>query len=74
MDLQMWIQYEKPLMEQLAKQAILMTKKYAVVSTNPPYLGKLEGQLKQYVLDNFKDYSGDLFNRILCNSKNVAVI
>lgn len=62
MDLQMWIQYEKPLMEQLAKQAILMTKKYAVVCTNPPYMGKFEGNLKPYVLNNYKDYSGDLFS------------
>lgn len=62
MDLQMWIQYEKPLMEQLAKQAILMTKKYAVVCTNPPYMGKFEGNLKPYVLNKFKDYSGDLFS------------
>ena len=62
MDLQMWIQYEKPLIEQLAHQAILMSTKYAVVCTNPPYMNKFSIKLKDYVLDNFKDYSGDMFS------------
>lgn len=62
LDLQMWLQYEKPLMEQLAKQATLMTKKYAVVCTNPPYMGKMDGNLKSYVIQEFKPYSGDLFS------------
>lgn len=39
-----------------------MSKKYAVVCTNPPYMNKLEGQLKKFVVDNYKAYSGDLFS------------
>ncbi len=39
-----------------------MSNKYAVVCTNPPYMNKLEGQLKKFVVDNYKAYSGDLFS------------
>lgn len=49
-------------MAQLAKQAEIMSNKYAVVCTNPPYMNKLEGQLKKFVVDNYKAYSGDLFS------------
>lgn len=47
---------------QLVRQAQIMSKKYAVVCTNPPYMNKLEGQLKKFVIDNYKPYSGDLFS------------
>ena len=40
----------------------LLTQKYAVVCTNPPYLNKYNPTLKKYVTDNYKDYSGDLFS------------
>lgn len=49
-------------MLQLTKQAEIMSNKYAVVCTNPPYMNKLEGQLKKFVVDNYKAYSGDLFS------------
>ena len=47
---------------QLVRQAQIMSKKYVVVCTNPPYMNKLEGQLKKFVVDNYKPYSGDLFS------------
>lgn len=47
---------------QLVRQAQIMSKKYAIVCTNPPYMNKLEGQLKKFVNDNYKPYSGDLFS------------
>ena len=47
---------------QLVRQAQIMSKKYAIVCTNPPYMNKLEGQLKKFVIDNYKPYSGDLFS------------
>lgn len=47
---------------QLVRQAQIMSKKYAVVCTNPPYMNRLEGQLKKFVVDNYKAYSGDLFS------------
>lgn len=57
-----WLNGTLPLMFQLTKQAEIMSNKYAVVCTNPPYINKLEGQLKKFVIDNYKEYSGDLFS------------
>ena len=42
--------------------ADVMAKKYAIVITNPPYLNKYNKELKKFVVDNFKDYSSDLFS------------
>lgn len=60
-----WLLNTKPLMLQLTKQAYIMSNKYAVVCTNPPYMNKLEGHLKKFVVDNYKDYSGDLFSAFM---------
>ncbi|MBF1049793.1 BREX-1 system adenine-specific DNA-methyltransferase PglX [Peptostreptococcus sp.] len=57
-----WLKSVQPLMLTLTKQAIIMSKKYCVVCTNPPYMNKLEGQLKKFVTDNYKAYSSDLFS------------
>lgn len=57
-----WLNDTLPQMVQLAKQAEIMSNKYVVVCTNPPYMNKLEGQLKKFVVDNYKAYSGDLFS------------
>ena len=57
-----WLNDTLPQMVQLTKQAEIMSNKYAVVCTNPPYMNKLEGQLKKFVVDNYKAYSGDLFS------------
>lgn len=46
----------------LAHQAILLSTKYTVVATNPPYLNKFDVKLKEFVVENYKDYSGDLFS------------
>ena len=40
----------------------LLSQKYAVVCTNPPYLNKYNDKLKKFVTENYKDYSGDLFS------------
>lgn len=56
-----WIQKTQPKCLLLAKQANILAKKYNVVATNPPYLGKMQGQLKKFVVDNYKDYATDLF-------------
>ena len=40
----------------------VLSQKYTVVCTNPPYLNKYNPKLKDYVNDNYKDYSGDLFS------------
>lgn len=57
-----WINETLPKILLLTKQAKIMSKKYDVVCTNPPYMNKLEGQLKKFVVDNYKEYSGDLFS------------
>lgn len=57
-----WLNGTLPLMFQLTKQAEIMSNKYVVVCTNPPYMNKLEGQLKKFVINNYKEYSGDLFS------------
>ena len=50
----------------------LLSQKYTAVCTNPPYLNKYNPKLKEYVNNNYKDYSGDLFsvfiyrNLLLC--------
>ena len=60
-----WLNDVVPKMLQFTKQAQIMSNKYAVVCTNPPYMGKLEGKLKAFVIDNYKPYSGDLFSVIM---------
>ena len=40
----------------------VMTQKFDIVVTNPPYLNKMDSKLKKFVIDNYKDYSGDLFS------------
>lgn len=50
------------IMSNLVDQAEIMSKKYAVVCTNPPYMNKLESHLKEFILNEYKLYSGDLFS------------
>lgn len=40
----------------------LLSQKYAVVCTNPPYLNKYNSRLKTFVNKYYKDYAGDLFS------------
>lgn len=40
----------------------LLSQKYAVVCTNPPYLNKYNSHLKTFVNKYYKDYAGDLFS------------
>lgn len=46
----------------LVQVAEIISKKYAVVVTNPPYLNKYNPKLKQFLTDNYKDYAGDMFS------------
>ena len=57
-----WLQNTRPMLKALARQAKVLAAKYLVVCTNPPYLNKIEGRLKTFVTENYKDYSGDLFS------------
>ena len=46
----------------LVREAKILSDKYAVVATNPPYLNKFDAKLKKYIADNYADYKGDLFS------------
>lgn len=61
-DVYQWKIVVLPLVQSLAKQAKILSSKYISVTTNPPYLNKIEGKLKKFVVENYKPYSGDLFS------------
>lgn len=46
----------------LVKQAEILSKKYDIVATNPPYMNKYSARLKDYIQQHFADYKGDLFS------------
>ena len=50
------------IMRCLVRQAKIMSNKYMVVCTNPPYMNKLESHLKEFIIREYKPYSGDLFS------------
>ena len=56
-----WFENTLPEMKAFATQAEILSKKFTVVTTNPPYMGKMEGELKKFVTKNYKDYSSDIF-------------
>ena len=57
-----WSRITKPLMRKISKQAAIMANKYSIVCTNPPYMNKLGGNIKKFVNDKYKSFSGDLFS------------
>ena len=46
----------------MIRPAEIMSGKYAVVATNPPYLNKYDDMLKGFINEHYRDYSGDLFS------------
>lgn len=48
--------------EDIVKLYKILSKKYEIVVTNPPYLNKLSPNLKKFVNEKFKKYSNDLFS------------
>lgn len=56
-----WMENTYYQINKLIKQSEILSKKYCVTTTNPPYLNKMSGELKKYVVKNYKDYSSDLF-------------
>ncbi|MEG1506751.1 MAG: BREX-1 system adenine-specific DNA-methyltransferase PglX, partial [Bacilli bacterium] len=51
----------------LIKQAEILSKKYDVVVTNPPYMNNsvMSPKLKEYLLLNYKDIKSDLFSAFI---------
>jgi len=59
-------QYRNVILEKmpaLVKQARIMSQKYDVVCTNPPYMGNkgINSRLKNYITEKFEDVKSDLF-------------
>ncbi|BEO98626.1 BREX-1 system adenine-specific DNA-methyltransferase PglX [Fusobacterium nucleatum] len=57
------INEELELIENLIKQHIIMTDKFDITVTNPPYMGnsRMNGILKEYIDKNYSDVKSDLF-------------
>ena len=52
-----------PQLRRLCQVAMVMSRQYDVMITNPPYLGisKLEGEPKEYLINNYPDSKSDMF-------------
>lgn len=53
--------------------AELLKQKYEVVVTNPPYMNKFDTELKKYVKEKYKEYSGDLFSIFIYRNAELLV-
>lgn len=53
---------QTPLYRQTAQVIDILSRKYAAVVTNPPYLNKYDADLKKFVKKYYKSYSEDLFS------------
>ena len=51
----------------------VMTEKYEVIVTNPPYMNKFDKTLKKYLKDNYKNYSKDLFSVFIYHNMHQLV-
>ncbi|WP_195525145.1 BREX-1 system adenine-specific DNA-methyltransferase PglX [Lacticaseibacillus rhamnosus] len=56
------LQSAKDSLHNILKIAQILQTKFDVVATNPPYLNRMNGDLKKYVKTFYKPYSGDLFS------------
>nr|WP_268886775.1 BREX-1 system adenine-specific DNA-methyltransferase PglX [Lacticaseibacillus rhamnosus] len=56
------LQSAKDSFHNILKIAQILQTKFDVVATNPPYLNRMNGDLKKYVKKFYKPYSGDLFS------------
>lgn len=52
----------KEKLQNLVQVANMLTQRYDIMVTNPPYLNKFDTKLKKYINDNYKDYKGDIFS------------
>lgn len=56
-----WMESTYYTIVKLIKQADILSRTYCITTTNPPYMSKMDGQLKKFVVKNYKEYSSDLF-------------
>jgi hypothetical protein len=57
-----WQETVLPLLKKLAEQAQILSQSYVTVCTNPPYMNKLDKNLKDFVTTYYKPFSADLFS------------
>lgn len=57
------LQISLPVLEQLVEQAKVLSRKYDVMITNPPYIGisTMEAPVKGYAVKNYPDSKSDMF-------------
>ena len=62
-NISLWYDEIKRTVPQIIKQAIILTQKYDIVITNPPYMGSsgMGEKLSAYVKENYPDSKSDLF-------------
>ena len=59
------MQYQREVLENLlplVQQAEVLSEKYDIVATNPPYLNKYGPRMKTYISEHYDEYKGDLFS------------
>ena len=56
------LQAAKNTLQSILKIAQVLKTHFDVVATNPPYLNRMNGDLKKYVKKYYKAYSGDIFS------------
>ena len=60
-----WVSETIPTLVEYAKIANILVNRYSVVCTNPPYMNKFEGGLKDYINSKYKSYGADLFSTFI---------
>ncbi len=66
------VNQSKKLVLRVLTIAEILTNKYDIAVTNPPYLNKFDADMKKYVKKNYADYSGDLFSIFIFNNINLV--
>jgi 5'-deoxynucleotidase YfbR-like HD superfamily hydrolase len=71
------LQYREVILEKippLIQQAKIMSQKYDVVCTNPPYMGNkgINDRLKKYISDKFEEVKSDLFSVFIVRNFDYA--
>ncbi len=55
------------------RSAEIMSGKYAVVATNPPYLNKYDAKLKEFVFSRYNLFKGDLFSVFMVHNISCCI-
>ncbi|NLL65289.1 MAG: BREX-1 system adenine-specific DNA-methyltransferase PglX, partial [Clostridiaceae bacterium] len=60
------------LLKRIVKIGRLLTQRYHVVVTNPPYLNKFDKTFKKYILSHYPDFKSDLFSVFIYKNVNLC--